>query len=112
MLSNSTCTAPLYTEVYEFVCRHFLATCSLPAIAHKTKVEIDMGGESFRATGIMIKEYNYLDVYGKGPVAGPRLDPSYDGRGLSRAHNRPLSLKPNLSCFTIFTTICTTEVTT
>ena len=26
----------------------------------------------------MIKEYNYLDVYGKGPIEGPRLDPSYD----------------------------------
>lgn len=65
-------------KVYEFVCRHFLASCSLPAIAHKTTVEIEMGGESFRATGIMIKEYNYLDVYGKGPAQGPRLDPIYD----------------------------------
>ena len=42
-------------KIYEFVCRHFLAACSLPAIAHKTKVEIEMGGETFRATGIMIK---------------------------------------------------------
>ena len=65
-------------KVYEFVCRHFLAACSLPAIAHMTTVEVDMGGEAFKATGIMIKEYNYLDVYGKGPVAGPRLDPAYD----------------------------------
>jgi len=26
-----------YIKVYEFVCRHFLACCSLPAIAFKTQ---------------------------------------------------------------------------
>ena len=65
-------------KVYEFVSRHFLATCSLPAVAHKTTVTIEMGSEHFKATGLMIKEMNYLDVYGKGPSQGPRLDPSYD----------------------------------
>ena len=70
---------PNLVKVYEFVCRHFLACCSLPAVAHKTTVEIEMGGETFRATGIMIKEHNYLDVYGRGPANGPRLEPSYDG---------------------------------
>ena len=70
---------PNLVKVYEFVCRHFLACCSLPAVAHKTTVEIEMGGETFRATGIMIKELNYLDVYGRGPANGPRLEPSYDG---------------------------------
>jgi len=66
-------------KIYDFVARHFLATCSLPAIAHKTTVEIEIGGEAFKATGVMIKEMNYLDVYGKGPVGGPRFDVSYDG---------------------------------
>lgn len=65
-------------KVYEFVARHFLACCSAPAVAHKTTVRMLMGGEAFTATGLMIKEMNYLDVYGKGPVGGPRLDPSYD----------------------------------
>jgi hypothetical protein len=69
---------PTLPKVYEFVCRHFLACCSLPAVAHKTAVEAEMGGERFRATGLMIKEMNYLDVYGKGPAGGPRLEPSYD----------------------------------
>ena len=69
---------PDLPKVYEFVCRHFLACCSLPAVAHKTAVEAEMGGERFRATGLMIKEMNYLDVYGKGPAGGPRLEPSYD----------------------------------
>jgi DNA topoisomerase-3 len=69
---------PNLPKVYEFVCRHFLACCSLPAVAHKTAVEAEMGGERFRATGLMIKEMNYLDVYGKGPAGGPRLEPSYD----------------------------------
>ena len=27
----------------------------------------------------MIKELNYLEVYGKGPAGGPVLQPSYDG---------------------------------
>ena len=69
---------PNLPRVYEFVCRHFLACCSLPAVAHKTAVEAELGGERFRATGLMIKEMNYLDVYGKGPAGGPRLEPSYD----------------------------------
>ena len=71
---------PRLIDVYEFVCRHFLASCSLPAVAHKTTVEVQMGGERFKATGNMIKELNYLEVYGKGPAGGhPVLSPSYDG---------------------------------
>ena len=70
---------PKLIDVYEFVCRHFLASCSLPAVSHKTTVEASMGGERFKATGNMIKELNYLEVYGKGPVGGPVLSPTYDG---------------------------------
>lgn len=71
------------SKVYEFVCRHFLATCSHPAVAMKTHVDIDVAGEAFRATGVMIRERNYLDIYGPGPPEGPRLAPTYDNWGNS-----------------------------
>jgi len=70
-------------KVYEFVCRHFLATCSHPAIALKTYVDIEVANETFRATGVMIRERNYLDIYGPGPPEGPRLTPTYDNWGNS-----------------------------
>lgn len=70
-------------KVYEFVVRHFLATCSHPAIAMKTHVDIVVAGETFRATGVMIRERNYLDIYGPGPPEGPRLAPAYDNWGNS-----------------------------
>ena len=70
---------PNLPKVYDFVCRHFLACCSKPAVAHRSEVEVEMGGEVFKASGTMIKEMNYLNIYGRGPEGGPRLDPSYDG---------------------------------
>jgi len=70
-------------RVYDFVVRHFLATCSHPAVALKTHVDVDVAGEMFRATGMMIRERNYLDIYGPGPPEGPRLAPAYDNWGNS-----------------------------
>lgn len=79
-MRNKNHNAP---KVYEFVCRHFLATCSYPAVALKTHVDVDIAGETFRATGVMIRERNYLDIYGPGPPEGPRLAPTYDNWGNS-----------------------------
>ena len=42
-----------------------------------------LAGEAFRATGVMISERNYLDIYGPGPPEGPRLAPTYDNWGNS-----------------------------
>ena len=50
-------------RVYEFVVRHFLACCSQDARAHETMVYIDVNGECFSASGLMIIAKNYLDVY-------------------------------------------------
>ncbi|XP_064601607.1 DNA topoisomerase 3-alpha-like [Liolophura sinensis] len=50
-------------RVYEFVVRHFLATCSQDAQGHETTVEIDVAEEKFSAQGLMIVARNYLDVY-------------------------------------------------
>ena len=83
-MRNKNPNAP---KVYEFVLRHFLATCSHPAVARKTHVDINVGGEAFRATGVTILERNYLDIYGPGPPEGPRLTPTYDNWGSSTLPN-------------------------
>ncbi|WIA41751.1 hypothetical protein OEZ86_009091 [Tetradesmus obliquus] len=49
--------------LYEFVVRHFLASCSKDAVAFETTVTIDIAGEAFRTTGLMITERNWLDVF-------------------------------------------------
>ena len=43
-------------QVYDFVLRHFLATCSKPAVGYKTTVEVDCAGEGFKANGLMITD--------------------------------------------------------
>jgi DNA topoisomerase-3 len=50
-------------KIYELVVRHFLACCSKDGLGSQTTVMIDIAGELFKATGLMIHEKNYLDVY-------------------------------------------------
>jgi len=50
-------------SVYEFVVRRFLACCSEDAKGELTQVEIDYGGEMFKASGLIVLQRNYLDVY-------------------------------------------------
>ncbi|XP_033734544.1 DNA topoisomerase 3-alpha-like isoform X2 [Pecten maximus] len=50
-------------RVYEFIVRHFLATCSSDAQGQETIVEIDIAEEKFSAQGLMITARNYLEVY-------------------------------------------------
>ncbi|RDY10657.1 DNA topoisomerase 3-alpha, partial [Mucuna pruriens] len=50
-------------KLYELVVRHFLACISKPAVGAETIVEIDIAGELFSASGRVILEKNYLDVY-------------------------------------------------
>ena len=50
-------------KVYEFVVRHFLACCSEHAKGHESKVWINIAGEQFTTTGLIILERNYLDIY-------------------------------------------------
>eukprot|EP01036_Dinobryon_divergens_P030670 gene30670-39948_t len=51
--------------VYELITRHFLACCAQDAKGNQTKikVEIPLGGERFSATGLMILELNWMNVY-------------------------------------------------
>ncbi|KAJ8518158.1 hypothetical protein ONZ45_g4767 [Pleurotus djamor] len=50
-------------RVYEFVTRRFLACCSKDATGSQTTVDVVCGGEEFYATGLIVHERNYLDVY-------------------------------------------------
>ncbi|CAI2165301.1 1535_t:CDS:10 [Funneliformis geosporum] len=49
--------------VYEFVVRRFLACCSEDAKGNETTVKIRIKDEYFTAKGLVISDYNYLDVY-------------------------------------------------
>ncbi|RYG51744.1 hypothetical protein EON66_10445 [archaeon] len=50
-------------RVYDFITRHFLACCSKNAVGRTTSVTADMGGERFHASGLVVLERNFLDVY-------------------------------------------------
>lgn len=49
--------------VYELITRHFLACCSKDAQGLETNISIDINGEEFTTSGLIILELNYLEVY-------------------------------------------------
>lgn len=49
--------------VYELVCRHFLACCSDDAKGERTSATLEYGDEKFNASGVVVKELNYLEIY-------------------------------------------------
>ncbi|KAI7367617.1 DNA topoisomerase III [Hortaea werneckii] len=50
-------------KVHEFVVRRFLACCSEDAKGSKTEISILYGSEVFNASGLVVLQRNYLDVY-------------------------------------------------
>ena len=50
-------------RVYEFITRRFLGCCSEDAKGETTKVSLAWGPESFHASGLLVLQRNYLDVY-------------------------------------------------
>jgi DNA topoisomerase-3 len=50
-------------KVYNLIARHFLACCSKDAVGEQTRVEAQVGEESFNASGIVVTEKNYLEIY-------------------------------------------------
>jgi len=60
---NPTTLSNEEQRVYEFVVRRFLACCSKDAQGSKTDISILYGPETFNASGLVISERNYLDVY-------------------------------------------------
>lgn len=50
-------------KVYEYVTRRFLGSCSKDATGKQTTVQIELADEMFAASGLVIHERNYLDVF-------------------------------------------------
>ncbi|KAI9223232.1 DNA topoisomerase [Blastocladiella britannica] len=50
-------------RVYELITRRFLACCNRDAEGRGTKVSIQIAGEGFTTTGLVIHARNYLDIY-------------------------------------------------
>lgn len=50
-------------KVYEFIVRHFLACCSMDAKGQSNTIELKWGTELFSASGLLVFEKNFLDVY-------------------------------------------------
>ncbi|KAF9557949.1 prokaryotic type I DNA topoisomerase [Agrocybe pediades] len=50
-------------KVYEYITRRYLACCSKDAVGMQTTVDVMCGGEEFSATGLIVRERNYLEVY-------------------------------------------------
>lgn len=49
--------------IYEFIVRRFLACISKDAVGNETTVTIGVKEEEFKATGLLISEMNYLEIY-------------------------------------------------
>ncbi|CDI86707.1 DNA topoisomerase III alpha, putative [Eimeria praecox] len=60
-------------KLYEAVTRHFLACCSSDAIGFETKIEMNIAGEMFSTTGLIVLQKNYLEVYPYDSWASRRL---------------------------------------
>ncbi|GLD93421.1 hypothetical protein PINS_up002013 [Pythium insidiosum] len=56
-------TDPIERKLYEFVVRHFLACCSRDARGDQTNIQMRIQDEQFTASGLMVLERNYLDIY-------------------------------------------------
>jgi DNA topoisomerase-3 len=66
--------------VYELVVRHFLACCSKDAVGDQTNVSVSIGNESFSATGLVIRQLNFLNVYKYEKWSGSILPPFVQGQ--------------------------------
>ncbi|OQR81470.1 DNA topoisomerase [Thraustotheca clavata] len=62
-VSLSSISNDVERKVYEFVVLHFLACCSMDARGSQTNVTMQIAQETFSASGLMIRERNYLDIY-------------------------------------------------
>lgn len=81
------------SRVYDLIVRHFLGACSKDAIGDETSVILKIKDEEFQASGLVIRERNYLEVYtyekwsGKllpsfqiGQIISPERFELYDGK--------------------------------
>lgn len=51
------------SRIYELIARHFLACVSADAKGVETEIKIEINGEFFNTSGLIVLERNYLEVY-------------------------------------------------
>ncbi|KAG4068472.1 hypothetical protein HA402_004813 [Bradysia odoriphaga] len=66
-------------RVYELIVRHFLACVSRDAVGSETIVNAQIVDEEFTATGLIIHERNYLEVYIYDKWTGKEVHPYQQG---------------------------------
>ncbi|KAG6335258.1 hypothetical protein ID866_3833 [Astraeus odoratus] len=66
-------------QVYDFITRRFLASCSKDAEGFETTVDVEYGGEQFCATGLIVLQRNYLEVYPYDKWTGKELPDFQEG---------------------------------
>ncbi|KAI4751813.1 DNA topoisomerase III [Aureobasidium sp. EXF-3400] len=76
---NPTTLSHEEQRVHEFVVRRFLACCSKDAQGSKTDINVLYGPETFNASGLVILERNYLDVYVYDRWSNQELPPFIEG---------------------------------
>ncbi|KAH7341007.1 DNA topoisomerase [Rhizoctonia solani] len=67
-------------KVYEYVTRRFLACCSKDAEGFQTTVDVVVNDEEFYATGLIVLERNYLEVYIYDKWTGKHLPDFQEGQ--------------------------------
>ncbi|KAJ1309638.1 hypothetical protein OPQ81_006405 [Rhizoctonia solani] len=67
-------------KVYEYVTRRFLACCSKDAEGFQTTVDVVVNDEEFYATGLIVLERNYLEVYKYDKWTGKYLPDFQEGQ--------------------------------
>ncbi|KAG8718055.1 DNA topoisomerase [Ceratobasidium sp. 395] len=67
-------------RVYEYVTRRFLACCSKDAEGFQTTVDVEVNEEEFYATGLVVLERNYLEVYKYDKWTGKNLPDFEEGQ--------------------------------
>ena len=50
-------------RVFDYISRRFLGCCAKDAIGHQTTISIEINKEQFSVDGLVVLEYNYLDIY-------------------------------------------------
>ncbi|CUA68183.1 DNA topoisomerase III [Rhizoctonia solani] len=71
---------PEAKKVYEYVTRRFLACCSKDAEGFQTTVDVVVNDEEFYATGLIVLERNYLEVYKYDKWTGKHLPDFQEGQ--------------------------------
>ncbi|CDW84648.1 dna topoisomerase 3-alpha-like [Stylonychia lemnae] len=79
-------------QVYDIICRHFLASISKDAVAEETTVIVSLDNETFKGTGQIVKQSNYLEIYHLDQWESDKFPEFQEGQALKKFQ---LELKRN-----------------